>query len=302
MENKIPILALLFASSIWAATALSYKFFLAAGISLAIIFVVTRLFKMLSVLAIARYKNVHKLNLSDKKEFFFLILNAIFSLGTPVLFVLALANTSLTNVYFIHYTMPAWVFIMAALFLGENITAKKSIAVAGTIIGILLISNPQEIFSVNLGILFAFLSAISFAGDIITARELRDYSYHAVSIYSNALQLILFTVTSLIIFNNQSAIVSLVDIGFLSAIGVFLGIASYLYYYSLQKIDASTAGVISLSELLFTFVLGFFVLGEIPKGFELLGYILISFSALALFLRKADIESFENLILMRKKH
>ena len=302
MENKLPVIALLLACAIWAGTALFYKFFLAAGISLAIIFVVTRLSKMLSVLAIARYKNVHKLNLSDRRGAFFLFLNALFSLGTPVLFVLALANTSLTNVYFLHYTMPAWVFILAALFLGENITAKKGIAVAATIGGIFLISNPETLFTVNLGVIFALLSAVSFAGDIITARELRNYSYHAVSIYSNTLQLILFTVTSLLIFNNRSAIVSLFDIGFLSVIGIFLGVASYLYYYSLQQVEASTAGVISLSELLFVFILGFFILGEVPKGFEIAGYVLISFSALVLLIRKADIENFENLVLMRKKH
>ena len=108
--------------------------------------------------------------------------------------------------------------------------------------------------------------------------------------------------TSLLIFNNRSAIVSLFDIGFLSVIGIFLGVASYLYYYSLQQVEASTAGVISLSELLFVFILGFFILGEVPKGFEIAGYVLISFSALVLLIRKADIENFENLVLMRKKH
>ena len=302
MENKLPIIALFFAGAVWAVAALSYKFFLAAGISLAIIFVVTRLFKMLSVLAIAKQKNVHLLKITDSKEMFFLFLNALFSMGTPVFFVLALSYTSLTNVYFIHYTMPAWVFILAAIFLGENINVKKIGAVGATLLAMFLISNPVELFSVNPGIVFAFLSALSFAGDIITARELKAYSYHAISIYSNALQLLLFSVISLAIFNKPVIHISLVDIGTLAIVGILLGLASYLYYYSLQKIEASTAGVISMSELIFTFILGFSLLGEIPNGLELAGYALISVSAIVLLLRTADITDFENLLLMRKKH
>src|SRR3989344_3946341 len=226
MENKLPIIALFFAGAVWAVAALSYKFFLAAGISLAIIFVITRLFKMLSVLAIAKQKNVHQLKLADSKELFFLILNALFSMGTPVLFVLALSYTSLTNVYFIHYTMPAWVFILAAIFLGENINAKKIAAVGATVAGIFLISKPADILSINLGLVFALLSALCFAGDIITARELKGYSYHAVSIYSNAFQLLLFSLISLAIFNGPKIYISLIDIGTLAIIGIFLGVAS----------------------------------------------------------------------------
>ena len=302
MENKIAILALMISGIVWASTAMGYKFFIAAGFSIALIFVVTRFFKMLSVLAIAKYKDVHRLNIKDSREIFFLLLNALFSLGTPIFFVLALSYTSLTNVYFIHYTMPAWVFIAAAIFLGERINAKKIFAVAATVLGMLLISNPADIFSVNLGVIFAFFSAICFAGDIITARELKDYSYHAVSIHSNALQLLMFSAAAIILFGEKVASFSFDSFVVLAVTGIFLGIASYLYYFAISKIDASTAVVISLSELLFTFVLGLIVLREMPGMFELFGYSLIALSALILLLRKADIEDFENLLLMRKKH
>ena len=305
MAEKTAVLALLIAAFIWAMAGVSYKLFLAAGFTLAIIFWVSRLFKLLAVLGIAYYKKIPHMGIESVKDLKFVVLNALFSLGTPLFFVLALEQTTLPNVYFLNYTMPAWVFIFAAFFLGEKINAKKIFAVLLTLLGIFFIASPESIFSVNPGIIFGVLSALSFSGDIITSRELKDYRFHTVSIYSNALQLLAFSVIVLAFFPESFAVAATLPLDWLAALafaGALLGYASDLYYYALEKIEASAAAMVSLSELFFASALALLIFGTKPLLNELAGYALILVSVSIFILRKSDIEYFEYLLHFRKRH
>ncbi|MCR4336056.1 MAG: DMT family transporter, partial [archaeon] len=85
-------------------------------------------------------------------------------------------------------------------------------------------------------------------------------------------------------------------------LGLFRGVASDLYYFALEHLEASTAAIITLSELVFASILAFFILGEVPTGSELLGYMIILFAGMIIILRKSDIEDFEYLLHLRRKH
>ena len=305
MGKREGVFALLLAGFIWAGTGLSYKLFLSVGFTFILLLLITRFFKLLSVLGIAYAKKVKHIPLNDFKELKFLFLNAVSSVATPVFFILALSYSSLSNVYSLQYTMPVWVFILAAFFLKEKINFKKILAVFMTILGIVFISRPENLFSINLGIVFGILSALSFSADIILSRELKDYHYHTVSIYTNTFQVIILTLLALFIFpQSLFASSSLPLIVFLAValIGIFLGIASDLYYFALEKIDASTAGIVTLCELFFASAFAFIFLGEFPVFFEIIGYGFILFSAIVMLLRKSDIEHFEHLLHLRKTH
>ena len=82
----------------------------------------------------------------------------------------------------------------------------------------------------------------------------------------------------------------------MAAIGILLGIASDMYYHALDILEASTAAIVSFSELIFAGILAFIFFSELPKGGEIAGYALILLAGAILVLRTADIEYFERLL------
>ncbi|VVC00004.1 4-amino-4-deoxy-L-arabinose-phosphoundecaprenol flippase subunit ArnE [uncultured archaeon] len=297
--SKSAVVWLIIAALAWAATGISWKYFSMLGFSFIVIFLVSRLFKFLAVYFISYYRVKSHEPIKNLREFMFIFLNAVFSVGTPLFFFLALQETSVSNAYFLQYTMPAWVLIFAIIFLGEKIGAKKIFGFLLTMLGICLIASPWKLLEsgqMNLGLLFGLLSGFSHTGDIITSRELKDYSYHTVSFYTNMMQFLIAAVVTPLFFKMSFAGTDPVDLLAFALIGVFLGIASDLYYHALQKLEASTAAIISFSELIFAAVLAFLLFGEKPMGNELIGYALILIAGAIIVLRRADIGRFEHLI------
>lgn len=153
-----------------------------------------------------------------------------------------------------------------------------------------------------LGIVLSILSAFTWTGNIITSRELKDYSYHTVSLYSNATILIALTLLILFVFEIPSFEFAPVIFLALVLIGISRGIASDLYFFALEKIQASTASILSLTELIFASILAFFFLKQTPTETELIGYALIMVSIVIIVLRKSDLRHFKRLITHMQKH
>src|SRR3989344_1937435 len=296
-DRKCAIVLLITASFVWAGVGISWKYFILLGIAFMTVFMVSRLFKFLSVLFIAYYRVKQHEPIKNAGELFTIFLNACFSVGTPLFFVLALGNTTISNAYFLMYTMPAWVLIASVLILGETMSPKKLGGILLTLTGITLIAAPWNSgFQINLGLVYGLLAAFSHTGDIITSRELKDYAYHTVSLYSNFMQLVVAAIVTPLFFEITFNGLEPVPLLAMAAIGILLGIASDMYYHALDILEASTAAIVSFSELIFAGILAFIFFSELPKESELIGYVLIFLAGAVLVLRTADIERFEHLL------
>jgi len=302
VERKVAALGLIAAAMIWAVTGVSFKIFLDRGFSLIFILWVILIFKYTSVWLISDFKGVKHELVMDKRELRFILLNGFFVLCTPIFFLLAIQRTSLSNAYFTVYTAPAWVLIGSVLLLGEKIDAKKIVGLVFTFIGLVFVSRPENLLSFDFGIFLALLAAFSFAGDIITSREMKDYPYHTVAIYGNAFQLVVLTILVLFVYGIPAVWSGFLLAGILAVIGLFRGVSADLYYYALEKLEASTASIISLSELIFASVLSYLLLNEVPAPEELIGYVFIILSGIIILLRTSDIHNFEYLLRLRRKH
>ncbi len=296
LNRNSAALWLVLASFVWALAGVSWKYFSTLGYAFITVFLVSRIFKFLTVGAISYYRfRVHE-PIKNAKEFSVIFLNALFSVGTPLCFFMALGYTTVSNAYFLQYTMPAWVLVAAVLLLGEKLTSKKLAGFVLTIGGIALIASPSAGLEINAGFLLGILAAFSQTGDIITARALKDYSYHTISFYSNFLQLVMVAIILPLLFPVTAAGFEAIPLLAFAAIGVLLGIASDLYYHVLDTLEASTAAIISFSELFFAGALAFIIFGERPLGNELIGYALILSAGVIIVLRRADIWRFEHLL------
>lgn len=83
----------------------------------------------------------------------------------------ALTLIPLSQLVSIEFTMPIWIAIMAAFFLGERITAAKGLAVALGLVGVIIIVRPVA-GEINPGQTFALASAFGFAISIILTKSL----------------------------------------------------------------------------------------------------------------------------------
>ncbi len=302
MEHKAAIIGLIIAGAIWGISGFAAKFFIELGFSFIFILWLSNIFRFISVWFISDYKGIRHEVVTDTKELRMILLNGLFALFTPLFFLASLVYTTLSNAYFIAYTAPAWVLVGAVLLLGEKLTAKKVFGLALTVLGLFFIANPQSILSLDLGFVFSFIAALTYAGDIITSRELKDYPFHTVSIYANGFQAIVLTL--IVPFTGTIPDFNIFGWEMLAiiVIGLLRGVASDLYYYALEKIEASTASIISLSELFIASVLAFLFLNEIPTRVEFIGYLVVLAGALIILLRESDIENFEYLLHVKHKH
>lgn len=83
----------------------------------------------------------------------------------------ALTVIPLAQVFALEFTSPLWVLILSPLILGEKLTKIRVAAALMGFVGILIVARPTP-DNVNVGIVFAALSAICFALTILFTKRL----------------------------------------------------------------------------------------------------------------------------------
>jgi len=84
----------------------------------------------------------------------------------------ALAMIPLAQVVAIEFTMPIWTVLLAAAFLGERITAAKTIAVVLGLVGVTLIVRPGGAGGIEPGQFVALAAALGFAVSVVMVKSL----------------------------------------------------------------------------------------------------------------------------------
>ena len=84
----------------------------------------------------------------------------------------ALTMIPLAQVVAIEFTMPIWTVLLAAAFLGERISAAKTVAVALGLVGVTLIVRPGGAGGVEPGQFVALAAALGFAVSVVMVKSL----------------------------------------------------------------------------------------------------------------------------------
>lgn len=145
------------------------------------------------------------------------------------------------------YTAPALVIVAAHFLLGEEITARRILALMLSGMGAIIIQLPH-INKPNLeGVLFGLGSSIAYSGIIIMARKLMTSGYTALEVGLgpqpwSALELMPFLFIDKYELNARFLAATLY-------LGIFTSfIAYYLHAKGMGKVEAGVAGVISEVE------------------------------------------------------
>ncbi|MEM7295762.1 MAG: DMT family transporter [Pseudomonadota bacterium] len=102
----------------------------------------------------------------------------------------ALSLVPLAQLFALEFTSPLWVMVLAVVFLGEKLTRRQIALTLLAFAGVLIVARPGAGLSV--GVIFAALSAIGFAGSIILTKRLtHNHSITSILFWLTIMQAIL---------------------------------------------------------------------------------------------------------------
>ena len=201
------------------------------------------------------------------------ILRNIFHFIGQNLWFFALPLIPLAQLFALEFTAPIWVVLLAALFLGEQLTRRKLLISGLGFSGVLIVARP-EFMALNFGVLAGALSAIGFAGAAILTRELT---------LKNSLTKILFYLTGLQIlfgficagYDFKIIIPSSETLPWLVLIGIAGLTAHFCLTKSLTLAPASIVMPIDFVRLPLIAIIGMLFYGELLDVYVFFGAVLI---------------------------
>lgn len=231
------------------------------------------------------YKDIHyhKLRLISKKEWVIILIRslALYVIGLPFL-TMAFLDTKYSNVSFIS-SVPATA-ILGFIVLREKVTLQKLCYITIGFVGVMLIAvkNYAHVFSWGNGEMLALSSSIFFALSYIARK------WHGNLLNNKEIAVLIFFISSVLLF-----IISLLNGDGMPHSGSFTGyipgvlilaalfnVANlFLTNYGFQKVQAVFASNLLMLEVVFAVCIGVFYYRELPLVNEMIGGLLIIFSA-----------------------
>lgn len=194
----------------------------------------------------------------------------------------ALAYLPLSDAVVIGYASPLITVVLAALFLGERIRIYRWSAVAVGFVGVVVMVSPHlELGGVARGSVsgwligagFGLLAAGCGAGASIQVRRLTQTEpTGAIVLYFTLLTTALGAATIVLGWK----VPGLRDAALLVAIGILGGIGQILMTQSFRYADASLIAPFDYTTMIWAFLLGWFVFGQLPGPMVLVGGAIIA--------------------------
>ena len=176
------------------------------------------------------------------------------------------------------YTAPAFVVVLAPIYLGERVTRRKVVALLLASSGAAMtqlrgLSEPNL-----LGVAFGLGSGLAYSGIILMARRLTTLGYSALEVGLGPQPWSALELLPLLLLDDYR--ISMDFLASVTYLGVFSSfLAYYLHAEGIKRVEASTAGIISNIEPASAVILGL-LLGERLGMEELAGSALVIAGAL----------------------
>ncbi len=194
----------------------------------------------------------------------------------------AITLTSVSNAVLLSYTYPIFASIFSNMYLNEKLTKEKIMFIACALLGMFLIFQ-FDYSALNIGDLLALISGITSGMAVVSIRELRKTE----SSWMIVLSFVFFgTVFSLFAMKGNVVTPSTSALFILLMIGIF-GTAGQLFQtYAFKLCSTALGGVISMSSVIITAMLGMLIFHDLLTLNMLIGGILIFVSATFFSLRE----------------
>lgn len=276
-KNK-SILLMLFSAFTFSAMQIIVKLLLAVPLMEKVFF---RNFISLIISFIILKKN----NLSyfgNKENRKYLFYRYLFGFTGIILFFYATTQMLAADAAILNKLSPVFVIILAHQFLKEKINKTKIIVMIISILGALLVIKPQFKLSVipaAAGFISAILSGAAYV--FITVIGNKESIYTTVFYFS-----LLSSVSCIPFFFMDFAIPGTYELFMLILLGVLAAFGQIALTFAYNNCKASEISIYDYSNIIFSSLLGYLFLSEIPDILSILGGILILSASVILYIQQ----------------
>ena len=278
----MPMWVLLFSASMWGLSSLPLKAFAEYGLSGPLLACVAFGFAgLLGLPLLLREYGQWRHSLS------MLVLLALVGGWGNTAYVTALVQGDVVRVMLLFYLLPAWSVLGGRVFLGERISLRRGSAVALALSGAFLVVGGFAAFDAPLSLVdvMAVTAGLAFAGNNIIARRTQSIptaSKTVVVFLGSALLAIPLTLW----VSGSDAAAGLLGLtpevmGWLAAYSLgWLALVTATWQWSVSRMEAGRAGVLSISELVVALLVATLVGGEAMTLLECVGAVVIALAAI----------------------
>ncbi|ATW24304.1 DMT family transporter [Candidatus Formimonas warabiya] len=206
------------------------------------------------------------------ENFKLLFVRGIFGGIAVLLFFLALEKGTMTNSVVLQNTYPIFAALLSLYFLKEKVSLRLAFFLMLTFLGIIVLIRP-EIGSIRLGDIFALISGLLGGLAVTAVRELRQKNESVWTIFFYFC--VFGALISLLLaipywqWPHTRGWALILSTGVLGFIGQVTMTSSYKYC------STAVGGILSMSSSVFSFMIGFLLLGELVRVWDLIGVFLI---------------------------
>ena len=278
----VPVWVLLFSASMWGLSSLPLKAFAEYGLSGPLLACVA--FGFAGVLGLPLLLREYR---QWRHSLAMLVLLALVGGWGNTAYVTALVQGDVVRVMLLFYLLPAWSVLGGRVFLGERISLRRGSAVALALTGAFLVVGGFAAFDAPLTLadLMAVTAGLAFAGNNIIAR-------HAQGIPTASKTVVVFLGCAVLalpltlMVSGRDAAGLLLDLtpavlGWLVAYSIgWLALVTATWQWSVSRMEAGRAGVISIAELVVALLAATLVGGETMTVLECVGAVVIALAAI----------------------
>lgn len=157
----------------------------------------------------------------------------------------ALVSTEASIAVWLMYTAPAWVFLVSVFWLKETVTTSDVRMMIFAVLGVAIILIFQSQLGSGRGLVFGLVSGLTFAGVVISLRQLRDFDPAWLIFLNHAATSILF----LPLVIGQGLMPAGNQWLYLAGFGILqMGVPYVLFARGLQSVRSHEASGITLVE------------------------------------------------------
>ncbi|NBX05258.1 MAG: DMT family transporter [Betaproteobacteria bacterium] len=278
----LPVWVLLFSASMWGLSSLPLKAFAAYGLSGPLL--AGAAFGLAGLVSLPLLLREYR---QWRHSLGCLVLLAVVGGWGNTAYVTALVMGDVVRVMLLFYLLPAWSVLGGWLFLGERVSRRRGGAVTLALAGAFLVVGGVAAFSTpfSMADAMAVSAGMGFAGNNIIAR-------HAQGIPTASKTVVLFlgcaiTALPLALWADGSLSATVLTsltpavLGWLVAYAVgWLGLITATWQWSVTRMEAGRAGVISIAELVVALLAATLVVGERMTLLECVGGVMIAVAAI----------------------
>jgi drug/metabolite transporter (DMT)-like permease len=278
----VPVWVLLFSASMWGLSSLPLKAFAEYGLSGPLLACVA--FGFAGVLGLPLLLREYR---QWRHSLPMLVLLALVGGWGNTAYVTALVQGDVVRVMLLFYLLPAWSVLGGRVLLGERISLRRGSAVALALTGAFLVVGGFAAFDAPLTLadLMAVTAGLAFAGNNIIAR-------HAQGIPTASKPVVVFLGCAVLalpltlMVSGRDAAGLLLDLtpavlGWLVAYSIgWLALVTATWQWSVSRMEAGRAGVISIAELVVALLAATLVGGETMTVLECVGAVVIALAAI----------------------